>query len=182
MSSYKRQAFSIAYCGIITALAVITMFLSLVPSFAYAVPALAGIVIWTVSQHISAKWAYLCYAACGFISFMLVPEPEADLFYIFFFGYFPTLCDQLDKIKSKAVKFIMQLAIFNAAVVIAFNLTVLLMSAEEALEGMEDFGEYAVYFFWGFGNIAFLIYLFSLNYIKEAYIKVIKPRINAKLR
>jgi hypothetical protein len=158
------------------------MYLSIIPSLAYAVPALAGMVIWTVSEHMHVRWAYLCYAGASLLALMLVPEFEANMFFIFFFGYYPTLCILLDKIKNKVLGFLVKLAIFNVAVVIAFNLTVLVLSAEEALEGMEDFGEYAVYIFWGIGNVAFIIYEFSLRVIKKAYDKVLKPKISAKLK
>ncbi|MBP5605000.1 MAG: hypothetical protein J6X60_05595, partial [Ruminiclostridium sp.] len=92
MSSSHKTALSIAFCGIVTAFAVILMFLSLIPAFAYAVPAFAGLAVWTVTEHINVRWAYLCFAAAGLISFMLIPEPEANIFFIMFFGYYPTLC------------------------------------------------------------------------------------------
>jgi len=182
MGKTNRLAFNVAFCGIVSAIAVIVMFLSIIPSFAYAVPALAGIVIWTVSEHLKVKWAYLCYAAVGLISFMLIPEVEADLFYIFFFGYYPTLCILIEKIKNKILRFLVKLGLFNIAVVIAYNITVLLLSAEEMLEGMEDFGEYAVYIFWAIGNVAFIIYDVALGVIKQAYTRVIKPKIASKLK
>ena len=182
MIKTTKLAFSVAFCGIVTALASVFMFMSLIPSFAYVVPAFAGMVIWTVSEHMHVKWAYLCYAATALLSVMLIPEPEANLFFIFFFGYYPTLCILLDRIRNKALRFIVKLAVFNAAVVIAYNLLVFLLSAEEMLEGMEFLGEFAVYVFWGAGNIAFIIYDFCLKTIKEAYIKVIKPKVSAKLK
>ena len=182
MNKKKNIAFNVAFCGIMTAVAVIFMFLSIIPSLAYAVPAFAGIAIWTVSEHMNRKWAYLCYAAAALLSLVLIPEVEANLFFIFFFGYYPTLCIIIGKIKNKVLRFITKLGIFNIAVVIAFNLTVLLLSAEEALEGMEDFGEYAVYIFWGLGNLAFLIYDYALNVFKDFYIRIIKPKIASKLR
>ena len=182
MAKKNNIAFNVAFCGIVTAFSVIIMYLSIIPSLAYAVPALAGMVIWTVSEHMHVRWAYLCYAGASLLSLMLVPEFEANMFFIFFFGYYPTLCILLDKIKNKVLGFLVKLAIFNVAVVIAFNLTVLVLSAEEALEGMEDFGEYAVYIFWGIGNVAFIIYEFSLRVIKKAYDKVLKPKISAKLK
>ena len=182
MSNPNKTAFTVAFCGIVSALAVIVMFLSLIPSFAYAVPALAGMVIWTVSEHLKSKWAYLCYAAVGLISFMLIPEIEANLFYICFFGYYPTLCIVLEKIQNKLLCFLVKLAIFNASVIIAYNITVFVLSAEEMLEGLEGFGEYAVLVFWGIGNAAFIIYDFAMKTIKQAYIKVIKPKVAAKLK
>ena len=182
MKKNYRLAFNVAFCGIVTALAVVFMFLSIIPSFAYVVPAFSGIVIWTVTQHMNVKWAYLCYGASCLISLMLVPEPEANLFFVFFFGYYPTLCILLEKIKNKPLRFIVKLAIFNAAVVAAYNILVILLSAEEMLEGMEFLGDLAVYVFWAGGNIAFIIYDICMKTIKEAYIKVIKPKVSSKLK
>lgn len=182
MSRSTKIAFSVAFCGIVTALAAVFMFMSLIPSFAYVVPAFAGMVIWTVSEHMNVKWAYMCYAATALLSVMLIPEPEANLFFIFFFGYYPTLCILLEKIGNKLVRFIVKLAIFNAAVVAAYEILVLVFSAEEMLEGMEFLGELAVYVFWAAGNVAFIIYDFCMKTIKEAYIKLVKPKVAAKLK
>lgn len=182
MKKNYRLAFNVAFCGIVTALAVVFMFLSIIPSFAYVVPAFSGIVIWTVTQHMNVKWAYLCYGASCLISLMLIPEPEANLFFVFFFGYYPTLCILLEKIKNKILRFLVKLVIFNATVVLAYNLLVILFPVEDALEGLEIFGDLAIYAFWGFGNIAFVIYEFALITLKEAYIKLIKPKVAAKLK
>ena len=182
MTRPNRLAFNVAFCGIVSAIAVMFMFGSLIPSLAYAVPAFAGMVIWIVTEHMNVKWAYLCYAAVSLISLMLVPEVEANMFFIFLFGYYPILCIHLEKIKNKVLRFILKLVIFNAAVVIAYNILVLLLSAEEMLEGMEDLGQYALYFFWGAGNIAFVIYDLCLVVIKLFYIKMMKPKINSRLK
>ncbi len=182
MKKANRLAFNVAFCGIVTALAVVFMFLSIIPSFAYVVPAFAGMVIWTVTQHMNVKWAYLCYGAACLISIMLIPQPEANMYFVFFFGYYPTLCIVLEKIKNKLIRFFVKLAIFNASVILAYNLFVLLFPLENALEGMEFFGDFAIYAFWGFANIAFVIYDFALATLKEAYIKLIKPKIAAKLK
>ena len=175
-------AFNIAFCGIISAMGVIVMFGSLIPSLAYAVPAVAGILIWTICEQINFKWALLSYVTVSLLSFMLVPEMEANLFLIFFFGYYPTLRSVLEKVKNKVLQFIIKLCIFNVAVVIAYNILVVLLSAEQMLEGLEDFGQYAVYVFWGVGNIAFVVYEFCLSAIKEFYVKILKPKLNRKLK
>lgn len=182
MKKANRLAFNVAFCGIVTALAAVFMFLSIIPSFAYVVPAFAGMVIWTVTQHMNVKWAYMCYGASCLISLMLVPEPEANMFFVFFFGYYPTLCIVLEKIKNKILRFLVKLVIFNVAVVLAYNLMMILFPLEDALEGMEMFGDLAIYAFWGFGNIAFVIYDFALMTLKEAYIKLLKLKVSAKLK
>lgn len=178
----SNLAFNVAFCGIVSAIGVMVMFGSLIPSLAYAVPAVSGILIWTICEQINFKWAMLSYIAVALLSFMLIPEIEANLFLIFFFGYYPTLREILDKIKNKVLRFVAKLCIFNVAVVIAYNILTVVLSAEQILEGLEDFGQYAVYVFWGVGNVAFVIYEFCLNIIKEFYIKIIKPKLRIKLK
>lgn len=108
---------------------------------------------------------------------MLIPEIEADFFFLSFFGYYPTLRFCLDKIKSSLVRFLIKLGVFNIAIVITYNILCVLLSTEEMLDGLEDFGVYAVYVLWGMGNIAFLLYDFFLGYMREIYVRFIKPRV-----
>lgn len=175
--THSGTTFNIAFCGIISALSVMVMFISLVPSFAYAMPAVAGIFIWVISEQIGKKWAFLSYVAVALLSFMLIPEIEADFFFLSFFGYYPTLRFCLDKIKNKIVRFLVKLGIFNAAIIVTYQILCVILSAEEMLEGLEDFGAYAIYILWGTGNIAFLLYDFFLGYMREIYVKFIKPRV-----
>ena len=56
------------------------------------------------------------------------------------------------------------------------------LSAEEMLEGLEDFGQYAVLVFWAAGNVAFVLYDLCLDTIKMAYIKLLKPKLSIKLK
>lgn len=154
------------------------MFGALIPSLAYAVPAIAGILIWTVCEQINIKWAFLTYAAVSILSFILVFEYEADLFLLFLFGYYPTLCEILKKISNKIIRYIVKLLVFNVAVIITYNLLCLIFSADEMLEGMESFGQYAVYVLWGMGLIAFIIYDLFLDVAKDLYIKIVKPKLN----
>lgn len=173
----QRLSFNIAYCGIICAISVMIMFGSLIPSFAYVVPAVAGILIWTISEQVDFKWAYLSYAAVTILSFILVPEIEADFFLLSLLGYYPLLCETLKKIKNKILRYFVKLLIFNLSVVITYNVLCLILSADKMLEGMEDFGKYAVYVLWGMGLVAFVLYDLFLETAKELYIKVIKQRL-----
>lgn len=178
----NRLAFNVAFCGIISALGVIVMYLSLIPSLAYAVPAVAGLLIWTISEQINIKWACLSFITVSVLSFMLVPEIEANLFLVMFFGYYPTLRALLDKIKIKPVGYILRLVIFNVAVVGAYNIMVAITSSEEMLEGLEAFGQYAIFILWGIGNVAFILFDLCLDTIKAGYIKLLKPKLNSKLK
>ena len=182
MSGKSNISFRIAYCGIVVALAVVVMFAALIPAMTYALPAISGILIWTIKEQINRKWALLAFAACTLLSFMLVPEIEANIYFVAFFGYYPTLRDLLEKIKPKALAYLAKFALFNGAVVAAFKVLCLIINVEQILEGLEDFGDMAVYVLWGFANIAFLCYEICLGALMFAYIKWLKPKLNKRIK
>lgn len=181
-NSAKQLSFKISFCAIISALCVILMFGALIPSLAYAVPAVAGILIWTISEQISIKWAFLSYVAVTLLSFMLVPEIEANCFLLSFFGYYPTLCEVLKRINNKILSYIIKLLIFNVSVVITYNVLCIILSADKMLEGMESFGKYAVYILWGMGLVAFIIYDLFLGVARDLYVRGIKQKLNKLMK
>ena len=182
MAKNDRLSFNIAYCGIVIALSTIIMLAALIPSMTYVLPAFSGICIWTISEQINKKWGLLSYIASAMLCFILIPEIEADLYYLFFFGYYPIIKEYVEKIRPKFLAFIAKLAIFNIAVVIAFLILSNIMNLEQILEGLESFGDLAVYVLWGAANIAFVFYDFALKYIFYAFRKWIKPKMNKKLK
>ena len=182
MTKRVGTSFNIAYCGITVALSTVIMLAALIPSLTYLLPAVSGICIWTVSEQINRKWGLLAYAASALLCFMLIPEIEADLYYLFFFGYFPLVKEPLEKIRPKVLAYITKLAVFNASVVTAFFILSHIMNLEQILEGLEGFGDMAVYVLWGAANVAFVMYDLCLGNLFYAFRKWIKPRINKKLR
>lgn len=181
MSERSGKSFKIAYCGIVSALCVVIMLLSLIPSMTYVLPAISGLCIWTISEQINRKWGLLSYAVSVILCFMIVPEIEADLYYLFFFGYYPLVRDLTEKIKPKILSYAVKFLIFNAAVVIAFQIVSQIMNLEQILEGLEMFGEMAVYVLWGTANVAFLLYDLALDHLFFGFRKWLKPRLNKKI-
>lgn len=181
MARHSGTSFNIAYCGITVALSVVIMLAALIPSLTYLLPAVSGICIWTVSEQLNIKWGLLAYAASAALCFMLIPEIEADLYYLFFFGYFPLIKEPLEKRLPKVLAFLSELAVFNVSVVIAFLILSQIMNLEQILEGLESFGEMAVYVLWGAANIAFIVYNFCLTNLFYAFRKWLKPKINKKI-
>lgn len=182
MGRRSSLSFNIAYCGIMVAFSVVVMLAALIPSMTYVLPAFSGMCIWTVSEQIDRKWAFLSFAASAALCFMLIPEIEADFYYAFLFGYYPLVRELIEKIRPKVLAFLAKLALFNVAVVIAFWILLHLLSLELVLEGLESFGDAAIYVMWGAANVTFLLYDFALGYIFYAFRKWIKPKLNKKLK
>ena len=178
----SNLSFNISYCCISVALSVISMFAALVPAMTYALPAIAGIILWTINVQISRKWALLSYAACALLCLILVPEIEANLYFIAFFGFYPSIRDFIEKAKPKFLSYIIKLLLFNIMIVLAFQLLCLIISADKILDGLEDFGDYAVYVFWGTANFAFIVYDLCLNSIFYAFNKWVKPKLSRMIK
>lgn len=181
MSRRSALSFNIAYCGIMVSFSIIIMLAALIPSMTYVLPAFSGLCIWTISEQINRKWGLLAYAASAALCFMLIPEIEADLYYAFFFGYYPLIKELIEKIHPKFLAFLAKIGIFNVTVVIAFWILSNIMNLDQILEGLESFGNAAVYVLWGTANAAFIIYDIALGNLFYAFRKWLKPKFNKKL-
>jgi hypothetical protein len=176
MGNFKRISYKIAYCGIICALSLMIMMVSIVPGFNYAIPAVSGILIWSICFFISYKWALLSFAASALLALLLIPEVEARTVYIAFFGYYPIVRDKLAAIKFIVLRFLVKLAIFNIACVISYHVLVMIIGINRVLEGMDFAGDMAKFVFWGAANFAFLCYEFCLCQLQFVLEKWVKPR------
>jgi hypothetical protein len=184
MRNFKQISYKVAYCGIICALAIMVMIISVIPGFTYAVPALSGIFIWSICFFINYKWALLSYAASSLLALMIVfsMNVEAPIVYIAFFGYYPIIRNRLAKIKSKILRLIVKFLTFNAACVISFNVLVPIIGIDQVLDGMEFAGDLAVYAFWGAANLMFVCYEFCLGQLQYVIEKWIKPKFLKRIK
>ncbi|MCL1904012.1 MAG: hypothetical protein FWF94_06310 [Oscillospiraceae bacterium] len=178
----NSSAFKIAYCGIVCAMSTLIMFTSVIPAMTYIMPALAGIIIWSVSGQINRGWAFLTFAASAFLVLFLTPEMEAKTYFIMFFGYYPLIRATLHKISFIPAQILAKLILFNAAAVSGYQIVIHIFGITDVLNDLSEFGENAVYVFWAFGNVAFFAYDFALKYVFYAFDAWIKPAINKKIK
>lgn len=123
-----KNSMKVALCGILTALSAVVMFLSgVIPAATVALPALAGCLLIPVVAELGMAWGFGSYAACGLLSLLLVPDREAVLLYLLFFGYYPVLFALLGKIPNRALRYGVKLVLFNCAVFADTALTVFVL-------------------------------------------------------
>lgn len=176
-------SYIVALCGIVSALSLIMMFfLSLIPSFEYVSPAVAGLLIWIVKDQINTKWAVVSYISVAILSQFLSPNIEARMLFVFLLGYYPILRDYFANIKYKAVQLLLKLVLFNITAVAAYWLIINIFGMAEILKDMNEMGQYGSWILLGLGNIAFLAYDFFLGLFFPFYVKLLKPRIAKRLK
>lgn len=182
MGNFKQISQRVAYCGIICALSVMIMTGSFMYGFSYALPAISGILIWTISFFINYKWALLSFVASSFLILMMPADFEAKTVFIAFFGYYPVLRDKMVFIKPFILRFLLKLAVFNTACIASFQVLKIIIGLDKILEGLDFAGDYAVIGLWGAANFAFLCYEFCLTQVHFVIQNWIKPRFFKRIK
>lgn len=131
----KNKVFNISLCGVISALSVVVMMLTmLIPIASYTLPALAGMLCTLIVIEVNKKSALAVYVVVSVLSIIIVPDKEAVFLYILFFGYYPILKNILEnRIKSNVIQFVLKLLIFTLSAIIAYLLSIFILGipAEE---------------------------------------------------
>lgn len=164
-----------AMCGMCTALSVLLLFLGgVLMIFAYICPMITGIIMIALVSTFGYSSAWITYFATSVLSFFLVPDKECMLMYVLFFGYYTIIRLFIEKIRLSAVKWIIKLVIFNAALV-AVNLLLFYVFGVP-FQTAED-GKALIIIFWIVMNILFLLYEKLLSLLTVLYKKKIEKRI-----
>lgn len=183
MSRNNTKSYNIALCGVLSALSIMLMFCTeFLPAGTYVIPAFVGIVIWVISQQINRKWALLAFIAVAMLSFIVPSNIESMLLFLFFFGYYPTIRDILQRPKLKLIQILLKFAVFNVAVVITYFILINLLGLGDLIEDFAGFGEYALLFFWAIGNFTFVCYDVCFTSLQYFYERFLKPKIARRIR
>lgn len=161
-SSKSRK---VAIGGVFSALCVISLCSSLlIPFFQYAAPLLASAMMIPVLEENGPKVSILVYVSASVLALFIVPDREPVLLFVAFFGYYPTLSQILkQKIRSRPVVWIIQLAVFNAALLAIYWVGSYLFGLQEVMEEMQKASFVVIVGWMGMANVLFVIYDFTLQ-------------------
>lgn len=163
-----RNSSKTALGGIIAALSVTTMFLTAVfTTLSYALPAAAGILLVVVVIDVDKKWAFGVYAATALLALLVLPNKEAAVMYVFFFGHYPIVKAILEQRLKGALLWVLKFVIFNVSVVLAY--VVILYVFQLPFEEMEEYGKWAVWILLAMGNVVFVVYDIALSRLVTLY-------------
>ncbi|MEG0899055.1 MAG: hypothetical protein RSD67_03100 [Oscillospiraceae bacterium] len=178
-----RKSTQVAIGGLSASLCVLLMFMTgLMPFATYALPAIAGAILITVVIENGAATAWIVYFAVSLLSIFIVPDKEAALMFIAFFGYYPILKEKLELIKSKFLQYFLKFSVFNVAIVSSYFVIINIFGFTEVMGEMGDFGKYGLLGLLLLGNITFLIYDFALTNLLVMYLKVIRKNLLRKIK
>lgn len=172
------KCYRVALGGVISSLCILSMFLTgVIPFLAFTLPMIAGTLITIIVFEVNASWALLTYIAVSLLSIFVTFDKEAALIFILFFGHYPIIKYQIEKIPLKLIKFIFKLFIFNICIVAYYQLTIHLLGISDFMDDFAAFGKYGLYILWVFSNIFFILYDYVLKGCVDIYLKHLKPKI-----
>ncbi len=165
-----NRTIRIAFCGILTALGLALMYLAaLIPVATLTLPALAGLLLVIPVIEMGIRWALPVFAVTAILSYLFVPDKQAALVYSIFLGYYPIVKALLERLKNKALQWVIKFAVCNAALVPAYFLAVYALGIPK--ESMTVFGVYMPWVLWLFANGVFALYDIAITGVVVFYIK-----------
>lgn len=152
-----RQSHEIAFCGVSAALGTVLLLLGgLIPGATYCAPVLGMLPLLPALAEYGWRPALGVYGVTAVLALLLTPDKELAGVYLFL-GYYPVLRPVLERLRSRLVRLVCKLAVFNAAVLALYFLLLRILG----LDMLEtEFAEYSTPFLaalLGGGNLVFLL-------------------------
>lgn len=168
-----------AAAGVLSALSVVLMFFgSVVSVLSYIMPLLSGLLMIIAVESINRKTALSIYACVSLLSLFLLSDKECALLYAAFFGYYPIIRSELDKIKNRLLLWTMRVILFNVSIVFSQLICVFVFRIP-----FDDFlGKWSIAVLLLLANLLFVMYEKLLAMLIMLYRKKYKSKINNLLK
>ena len=165
-----KKSWRVALGGLIVALIVIIMFLSsLFPYVSIAIPAIASFFIAIAIIELGVRNSALIFLASSILVALLIPNLEAKLLYITFFGYYP-IVKYLIEAKFKIIlQWILKIIFFNYAFATTYFV------AANFINIPSNLLKYGMIVLLIVSNIVFIIFDIGYSKVINLYFIRIKP-------
>lgn len=152
-----KKSAKVSLCGMSAALSIVIMFFTgIVPIATIALPAIAGVLLIPTTAECGTKYGFTAFAAVSVLGFAVVPDREAWLFYLLFFGYYPVLYGLLDRVKNKKLLVFIKMLIFAFSFSLETLLSIYVLGIP--FEALGPLGKWSFLVIFVLGEITFLVY------------------------
>lgn len=164
-----KTSLKVSLGGIVAALSIVLMFLtSVLPFGTFAFPMISGILLCVIVIEINYPWAFATYFAVSALSFLILADKEAALYYAAFFGIYPIIKSFIERLRLKPLQYLIKYGFFNIAMIAAFYIGITLLSIPK--ESFMIFGFYVPWVFLIVGNLFFILYDISVTRLVTVYL------------
>lgn len=161
----------IVVSGVLVALSVIILYLGCaIEVLDLTMSAIVSLLVVIIVIEMGYSYAWLTYVATSILSILLLPQKTPAVFYACFMGFYPIIKSYVERIGSGLVRWVIKLAVGNAAIILMIFLTSLLVPEEFDGRGLII----ATYIL---GIIAFVMYDIAISKLITIYFAKIRDRI-----
>ena len=154
---------------VVAALSLVLMFLtSIIPFGTFAFPTFAGMLLVLIVINLGYGYAFAVYFVTAVLSFLLITDKEAALYYTAFLGFYPIIKGLIERIHSKVIQYLLKFAVFNVCIIAAFYVGLFLLSVPK--DSFTLFGVYLPWVFLIIGNVFFVIYDLCVTRLVTLYL------------
>ena len=172
-----KKSRKMALTGMLCALAVVIMMLGgFIPLATFCCPALAGLMLIPVFVECGEKLGWCAYAAIAALSLMLCPDKEAALL-LTFIGYYPILRWRLDQLRSRFLRVVAKLGVFNLAMIAMYALSILVLHMDQILAEYREMGLALTVACLLIGNVTLLLYDRMIAIMTALYVNRLRGRL-----
>ena len=172
-----KKSRKMALTGMLCALAVVLMMLGgVIPLATFCCPALAGLMLIPVFVECGEKLSWCAYAAIAALSLILCPDKEAALL-LTFIGYYPILRWRLDQLRSRLLRVVAKLGVFNLAVLAMYALSILVLQMDQILNEYREMGLTLTVACLLVGNVTLLLYDRLIAIMTALYVNRLRGRL-----
>ena len=160
----NRKTRSITLSALFSALAVVSLALaSIWPTGQLGFAAVASLFVAAAVIEMGALYGIYVFVASAALGMLILPDKATPLLYMLFFGFYPIVKSLIERIRSKALQWVLKLLVFNASLSVIWFLVGSLIL---------DFGETspAILIVYLFGNVIFAIYDYGFTSVVWLYI------------
>lgn len=176
-----KRTSKVALAGLVCALSLVCMLLTVIPVMEISLPVLAGILLVVLVVELGWKWGVLGYFTVAILSMLLAPSFESRILFAVFFGYYPVLKSLIERFRAATACWAVKLFAFNLAVGGAYFLLMRFTTAVD-VEEFTLFGVYLPGVLLLLGNVVFVIYDIALSRLITTYVSRWQPKLRKLLR
>lgn len=179
----KKTSYKVALGGVISALSLVSMFMSsVIPTAEYAIPAFAGMLLIVLVIEINLKWAFATYICVSILSLLIVPNREASLLFVVFMGYYPIVKSIIESKIKTFVSWLVKLGVFNVALVAYYTLIKYLVASSDLLDSFDEYEKYIIVLLGVAANVVFVIYDIAMTNVISMYMNWLRKKISRYIK
>ena len=149
----NNQASAIALGGVMAALAVVFLCLTVIPVATFVCPALCMLLLRIVARQCGRRIGWAWYGAVAILGVLLAPDKEAAAVFVFL-GYYPLLKPVFDRWKPS---WLWKGLYFNAAIAVLYTLLLKVFGMDQLAQVYAELGSALTAVMMVLANITFFM-------------------------